>query len=52
MTRSRALVEGTFWSQVLGYVEPGREGPDATWHVLADPEGNEFCLLRRRLDPV
>jgi catechol 2,3-dioxygenase-like lactoylglutathione lyase family enzyme len=25
---------------------------DATWHVLADPEGNEFCLLRRRLDPV
>lgn len=19
---------------------------DATWHVLADPEGNEFCLLR------
>ncbi|MGY1722489.1 VOC family protein [Blastococcus sp. SYSU DS0533] len=24
---------------------------DATWHVLADPEGNDFCLLRRRLDP-
>jgi len=22
------------------------QGPDATWHVLADPEGNEFCLLR------
>jgi len=22
------------------------------WHVLADPEGNEFCLLRRRLDPI
>lgn len=21
------------------------------WHVLQDPEGNEFCLLRRRLDP-
>ncbi|GAA1102141.1 MULTISPECIES: VOC family protein [Streptomyces violaceusniger group] len=21
------------------------------WHVLADPEGNEFCLLRRRLQP-
>lgn len=20
------------------------------WHVLLDPEGNEFCLLRRRLD--
>lgn len=24
---------------------------DASWHVLADPEGNEFCLLRRRLEP-
>jgi catechol 2,3-dioxygenase-like lactoylglutathione lyase family enzyme len=22
------------------------------WVVLADPEGNEFCLLRRRLDPL
>jgi len=22
---------------------------DASWHVLADPEGNEFCLLRPRL---
>jgi catechol 2,3-dioxygenase-like lactoylglutathione lyase family enzyme len=22
---------------------------EASWHVLADPEGNEFCLLRRRL---
>ncbi|WP_405389327.1 VOC family protein [Streptomyces sp. NBC_01102] len=21
------------------------------WHVLADPEGNEFCLLRTRLQP-
>jgi catechol 2,3-dioxygenase-like lactoylglutathione lyase family enzyme len=21
------------------------------WHVLADPEGNTFCLLRARLDP-
>ncbi|MCP2314920.1 hypothetical protein APR12_000250 [Nocardia amikacinitolerans] len=24
----------------------------ATWHVLADPEGNEFCLLRRRVEAV
>jgi catechol 2,3-dioxygenase-like lactoylglutathione lyase family enzyme len=24
----------------------------ASWHVLADPEGNEFCLLKPRLDPV
>jgi hypothetical protein len=22
------------------------------WHVLADPEGNEFCLLRRRVSDV
>lgn len=22
------------------------------WHVLADPEGNEFCLLRARLAPL
>jgi catechol 2,3-dioxygenase-like lactoylglutathione lyase family enzyme len=25
------------------------ESRDATWHVLADPEGNEFCLLSTRL---
>ncbi len=22
------------------------------WHVLTDPEGNEFCLLKARLDPL
>ena len=22
------------------------QGPDVTWIVLADPEGNEFCVLR------
>ncbi len=25
---------------------------DETWHVLADPEGNVFCLLERRVDPL
>jgi catechol 2,3-dioxygenase-like lactoylglutathione lyase family enzyme len=25
---------------------------DQGWHVLADPEGNEFCLLRSRLEPL
>jgi catechol 2,3-dioxygenase-like lactoylglutathione lyase family enzyme len=25
------------------------QGEDKTWVVLADPEGNEFCLLRRRV---
>jgi len=29
----------------------GQTGGES-WHVLADPEGNEFCLLARRLDPV
>jgi hypothetical protein len=29
----------------------GQKG-DVDWHVLADPEGNEFCLLARRLDPL
>jgi catechol 2,3-dioxygenase-like lactoylglutathione lyase family enzyme len=29
----------------------GQTGEES-WHVLQDPEGNEFCLLRRRLDPV
>lgn len=24
---------------------------DVSWHVLADPEGNEFCLLRGRREP-
>ena len=26
----------------------GQTGEES-WHVLADPEGNEFCLLRHRL---
>jgi catechol 2,3-dioxygenase-like lactoylglutathione lyase family enzyme len=29
-------------------VDVGQTG-DESWHVLADPEGNEFCLLRQRL---
>jgi catechol 2,3-dioxygenase-like lactoylglutathione lyase family enzyme len=31
--------------------EVGQTGEEG-WHVLADPEGNEFCLLKRRLDPL
>jgi catechol 2,3-dioxygenase-like lactoylglutathione lyase family enzyme len=30
--------------------EVGQTGEE-NWHVLADPEGNVFCLLRRRLSP-
>ena len=29
----------------------GQTGEES-WHVLADPEGNEFCLLARRVDPL
>ena len=29
----------------------GQTGQES-WHVLADPEGNEFCLLRERIRPV
>ncbi|MGK5550912.1 VOC family protein [Actinomadura kijaniata] len=29
----------------------GQTGEES-WHVLADPEGNEFCLLRRRVSEV
>jgi Glyoxalase-like domain len=28
------------------------QGSDATWMVLADPEGNEFCLLLRAVQEV
>ena len=30
-------------------VGQGPTSEDMTWHVLADPEGNEFCLLRSRV---
>ncbi|HEX3715862.1 MAG TPA: VOC family protein [Trebonia sp.] len=29
----------------------GQSGNES-WHVLADPEGNEFCLLRTRVQPA
>jgi hypothetical protein len=29
----------------------GQTGSES-WHVLADPEGNEFCLLKQRLSPL
>lgn len=28
------------------------QGPDVSWVVLADPEGNEFCLLSRTMQEV
>ena len=32
-------------------VDVGQTGQES-WHVLADPEGNEFCLLRTRVAPL
>jgi predicted enzyme related to lactoylglutathione lyase len=32
-------------------VDVGQTGTE-NWHVLADPEGNEFCLLHTRLQPL
>ncbi|HEV2760664.1 MAG TPA: VOC family protein [Acidimicrobiales bacterium] len=34
----------------LGAVEVDVGQGQQTWFVLADPEGNEFCLLRMRVD--
>ncbi len=28
------------------------QGPDVSWEVLCDPEGNEFCLLSRTVGEV
>lgn len=28
------------------------QGPDVSWFVLADPEGNEFCLLARTVQEL
>ncbi len=32
-------------------VDVGQQ-PDSTWVVLADPEGNEFCLLSRSMQEL
>jgi hypothetical protein len=49
MIRSR-LVDGT--PKALGWVVVGDVGQrDASWVVLADPEGNEFCILSGRVRP-
>jgi hypothetical protein len=47
-----------FWAHVLGWVEllglgatlfEDHRRPDGSgWATLADPEGNEFCVLRTR----
>ena len=33
-------------------VGQGPRTDEMTWHVLADPEGNEFCLLASTVAPL
>ena len=51
--------DGTTFEEELGRLErlgarrvDIGQGPDVTWVVLADPEGNEFCLLRRTVQEM
>ena len=39
------------WSTGAHVIETPQTG-DEQWHVLTDPEGNEFCLLKARLNPL
>ena len=56
-----AYAQSVFWSQVLDFTErllalgasqlADHRRPDGSgWIMLADPEGNEFCILSR--DPA
>ncbi|HMC38356.1 MAG TPA: VOC family protein [Acidimicrobiales bacterium] len=48
----------TFHEELARLEELGAErvdvgqGPDVTWVVFADPEGNEFCLLRGTVQEI
>ncbi|WP_035855546.1 VOC family protein [Cryptosporangium arvum] len=33
------------------FADIGQTGEES-WHVLSDPEGNEFCLLKTRINPI
>jgi hypothetical protein len=39
MTQPAVIRLPAFWAAALGYKEPGTEHV-----VMADPEGNEFCV--------
>ncbi|WP_028047937.1 VOC family protein [Cellulomonas sp. URHE0023] len=43
VVRARAAELVALGASQLQVVE-GEEGPDSLWIVMADPEGNEFCL--------
>jgi hypothetical protein len=42
-----ALIEALL-TQGATRVNVGQDEPEASWTVLADPEGNEFCVLSAR----
>jgi hypothetical protein len=54
--RARTELQKTFELGVLAAdrrtLRAARSPGEEPWHVLADPEGNEFCLLKARLDPL
>jgi tRNA(Ile)-lysidine synthase TilS/MesJ len=35
-------------AEIIAYCADVGQGADVTWVVLADPEGNEFCVLSPR----
>jgi Glyoxalase-like domain len=37
-----------WWAEALGATPADVGQGDVPWTVLADPEGNEFCVLSRR----
>lgn len=39
---------GRWWCDALGDSRVDVEQGDDSWIVLADPEGNEFCVLGER----
>ena len=50
-TATRTPSSNASWPLGARPADIGQTGEEP-WHVLADPEGNEFCLLKRRLDPL
>ena len=48
--RERTMADEVAWAIAHGATEiadrRGIHGPGSGWVVLADPEGNEFCILR------
>lgn len=35
-----------FWQSALGWRRTFGQGTDVSWVVMADPDGNEFCVLK------